>query len=334
LDLNQIKSSIDNAIYQPVYFLQGENTYYIDEVANKLLNSVLDESEKDFNQTIFYGKDTSIDVVLDCAKRYPLMSPYQLIVVREAQHLSRTIDQLENYFKDPVSTTILVFCFKGKKLDKRKSLAKILLKNQYLFDADSVKDYLLPDWVMNCAKQNEVNLNQKAAVLISEFLGNDLAAIEKNIQKLKLLAEHNQKVDVEMVQKHIGFSKDFNLFELTDAIAAMNVQKASFIAQYFGKNTKNHPVVVTIGHLYGFFTKLIKYHFYERKLSERDLATKIGVHPFFLKQYNSASKYYSKSKLADIVSELRYYDLLSKGLYSNSVKEEDILKELIFKIMH
>lgn len=334
MDLNQIITSIDNAIYQPVYFLQGENTYYIDEVANKLLNSVLDESEKDFNQTILYGKDTSVEVILDCAKRYPLMSPYQLIVVREAQHLSRTIDQLENYFKDPVSTTILVFCYKGKKLDKRKSLGKTLSKTKYIIDADPVKDYQLPDWVMSCAKQNEVKLDQKAAVLVAEFLGNDLAAVDKNIQKLKLLVASNQIVNIEMIQKHIGFSKDFNLFELTDALAAMNVQKASFIAQHFGKNNKNHPIVVTIGHLYGFFTKLMKYHFYERKLSERDLAAKIGVHPFFIKQYNNASKYYSKSKLANILSDLRYYDLMSKGVYSPSVKEEDILKELIFKIMH
>jgi DNA polymerase-3 subunit delta len=298
------------------------------------LNCVLDESEKDFNQTILYGKDTSIDEIIDYSKRYPVMSAYQLIVVREAQHLIRTIDKLEVYFKQPAITTILVFCYKGKKLDKRKSLGKLLSKNQFLIDAEPVKDYLLPDWVANNAKQKQIKLDQKAAVLISEFLGNDLAAIDKNIQKLKLLIKPNDIVNVELVQKHIGFSKDFNLFELTDSIAEVNIKKATFIAQHFGKNNRIHPIVVTIGHLYGFFTKLMKYHFYESKLGERELAAKIGVHPFFIKQYNRASKYYTKSKLAQILSDLRYYDLMSKGVYSSSVKEEDILKEMIFKIMH
>tara|TARA_B100001287_G_scaffold99049_1_gene83301 strand:+ start:26045 stop:27049 length:1005 start_codon:yes stop_codon:yes gene_type:complete len=334
LDYNQIKTSIDNRVYQPIYFLQGENTYYIDEIANKLLNSVLEESKKDFNQTILYGKDSSVDQIIDYAKRYPVMSDYQLIVVREAQHLSRAIEKFENYFKSPVLTTILVFCFKGKKIDKRKSIGKLLSKSKFLIDADPIKDYQLPDWVANNAKINGLKIDQKASILIAESLGNDLAAINKNINKLKLLIGANEVVDIELVQKHIGFSKDFNLFELTDSIAALNIQKASLIAQHFGKNNKNHPIIVTISHLYGFFTKLMKYHFYESKFSERELAVKIGVHPFFIKQYYNASKYYSKQKLATILSELRYYDLLSKGVYSSNIKEEDILKEMIFKIMH
>ena len=334
MDYNQTKKSIENGVYQPVYFLQGENTYYIDEIANKLLNCVLQESEKDFNQTILYGKDSSADQIIDYAKRYPVMSDYQLIVVREAQHLSRAIEKFENYFKNPVLTTILVFCFKGKKIDKRKSVGKLLSKNKFLFDAEPIKDYQLPDWIANYAKINGLKIDQKASILIAEFLGNDLAAINKNINKLKLLIDSNDVVTIELVQKHIGFSKDFNLFELTDSIAALNISKASLIAQHFGKNNKNHPIIVTISHLYGFFTKLMKYHFYESKLAERELAIKIGVHPFFIKQYNNASKYYSKQKLAKILSDLRYYDLLSKGVYSSNVKEEDILKEIIFKIMH
>lgn len=334
MDFKQIVASINKGVYQPVYFLQGENTYYIDEIANKLINCVLDEGEKDFNQTILYGKDTSSDVIIDYAKRYPLMSPYQLIVIREAQHLARTIDQFENYFKDPVPTTILVFCYKGKKIDKRKAVGKILAKNSFLFDAEPVRDYNLPDWVMNCAKQQDLKLEDRAAVLIAEFLGNDLAAIDKNMEKLKLLTDNNKPVSIETIQQHIGFSKDFNLFELTDALAAVNVQKATLIAKHFGANNKSHPLVVTIGHLYGFFTKLMKYHFYETKLGDRQLAAKIGVHPFFLKQYQQAARYYTKVKLAKILGELRYFDLMSKGVYSSTTKEEDILKEMIFKIMH
>ena len=261
------------------------------------------------------------------------MSPYHLIVVREAQYLNRTIDQFENYFKEPVPTTILVFCYKNKKIDKRKSIGKVLAKNSFLFDAEPVRDYNLPDWVMNCAKQKNLTLEERAAVLL-EFGANDLAAIDKNMDKLMLLTENNKPISIETVQKHIGFSKDFNLFELTDkVIAAVNVTKATLIAKHFGSNNKSHPLVVTIGHLYGFFTKLMKYHFYETKLGDRQLAAKIGVHPFFL-QYQQAARYYTKAKLAKILGDLRYFDLMSKGVYSPTNSEADILKEMIFKIMH
>tara|TARA_B110000027_G_scaffold62370_1_gene67019 strand:+ start:562 stop:1566 length:1005 start_codon:yes stop_codon:yes gene_type:complete len=334
LNFKEIIKSIENRNFLPIYFLNGENTYFIDKISEKILDSVLEESEKDFNQTIFYGKDTSVESILDASKRYPVMASVQLIVVKEAQHLSRNLNQFEQYFKKPVPTTILVFCFRGKKLDKRKAIGKLLSKSNFLFDFDLVKDYQLPDWILSCAKTNNLILDSKAVVLLSEFLGNDLSEIEKNIQKLKLLVVEGQTVDIEMVQKHIGFSKDFNLFELTDAIAAMNVQKAGFIAYHFGKNSKNHPLVLTIGHLYGFFTKLMKFHFYVDKLGDNQLAGKIGVHPFFLKQYKQASKFYSKSKLAQNLSFLRHYDLMSKGVFSQTTSQDEILKEMIFKIMH
>lgn len=334
MNFKEIIKSIGNGIYQPIYFLNGENTYFIDKISDKILNSVLEESEKDFNETIFYGKDSSPEIILDVCKRYPVMAPYQLVVVKEAQHLSRSLSQFENYFKNPVVSTILVFCFKGKKVDKRKSIGKLLSKNNFIFDFDPIKDYQLPDWIISCANENKVKLDAQATVLMAEFLGNNLSEIEKNIQKLRLLIKSDETVNVEMVQKHIGFSKDYNLFELTDAIAAMNVQKAGFIAYHFGKNNKSHPIVVTIGHLYGFFTKLMKFHFYKDTMSDSQLSGKIGVHPFFLKQYKQASNFYSKTKLAQILSFLRHYDLMSKGVIIPNVSEEEILKEMIFKIMH
>ena len=334
MEYNQINAEIEQGIFKPVYFLHGENTYQIDKIANKLLISVLEEHERDFNQTIFYGKDASVESILDSAKRYPLMASYQLIVVREAQHLSRTIEYFSPYFEKPVPTTILVFCFKGKKLDKRKAVSKILSKEKYLFDADPVRDYQLPDWVLKCAQNLELKMDQKSAVLLAEYAGNDLSGIEQSLEKLKILKPKDNFINVELIQKHIGFSKDFNLFELTDSLASFNIKKASFIAQHFGRNNKTHPVVVVIGHLYGFFTKLMKYHFYARDLSPNQIAAKIGVHPFFIKQYQQASTYYSKGKLARILSELRYYDLASKGVYSNTISDEELLKELVFKVMH
>ncbi len=334
MDYTQLNKSIDNGAYQPIYFLQGENTYYIDDIANKLLNSVLKESEKDFNQTILYGKDTSVDQITDYAKRYPVMSTYQLIIVREAQHLSRAIDKLENYFKQPVLSTILVFCYKGKKIDKRKSYSKILATNNFVIDFDPIKEYQLPDWIKKNAKKKGLKIEQKASLMIAEFIGNDLALIDKNLNKLKLLIDTNEIISIDLVQKHIGFSKDFNLFELTNSIAVKDVKKAMFIAQHFGRNSKSYPIILTIGHLYGFFTKLLKFHFYSNKMGDKELSTKIGVHPFFLKQYTQASKLYSKLKLSQIISELRYYDLMSKGVYYSKISEEEILKELIFKIVN
>ena len=334
MNFKEIIKSIENENYQPIYFLNGENTYFIDKISEKLLNSVLEDSEKDFNETIFYGKDSNPEMILDVCKRYPVMSSRQLVVVKEAQHLSRYLSNFENYFKNPVPSTILVFCYKGKKLDKRKSIGKFLLKNNFIHDFDPIKDYQIPDWIINCAKENNIKFDRQAIVLFAEFLGNNLSEIEKNIQKLKLLIKEDQSVDIDMVQKHIGFSKEYNLFELTDAIAAMNVQKAGFIAHHFVKNNKNHPIVVTISHLYGFFTKLMKFHFYKDDMNDQQISGKIGVHPFFLKQYKQAASYYNKSKLAQILSYLRHYDLMSKGVIVPNISEKEILKEMIFKIMH
>ena len=334
MNFKEIIKSIENENYQPIYFLNGENTYFIDKISDKLLNSVLEDSERDFNETIFYGKESNPEMILDVCKRYPVMSSYQLVVVREAQHLSKTLSYFENYFKKPVPSTILVFCFKGKKIDKRKSVGKLLSKLNYIYDSDPIKEYQLPDWIISCANENNIKFDRQAIVLFAEFLGNNLSEIEKNIQKLQLLISEGQIVDIDMIQKHIGFSKEYNLFELTDAIAAMNIQKAGFIAHHFGKNNKSHPIVVTISHLYGFFTKLMKFHFYKDLMNDQQISGKIGVHPFFLKQYKQAAKFYNKSKLAQILSYLRHYDLMSKGVIFPNISEEEILKEMIFKIMH
>ena len=334
MNFKEIIKSIENENYQPIYFLNGENTYFIDKISDKLLNSVLEDSERDFNETIFYGKESNPEMILDVCKRYPVMSSYQLVVVREAQHLSKTLSYFENYFKKPVPSTILVFCFKGKKLDKRKSVGKLLSKLNCIYDLDPIKEYQLPDWIISCANENNIKFDRQAIVLFAEFLGNNLSEIEKNIQKLQLLISEGQIVDIDMIQKHIGFSKEYNLFELTDAIAAMNIQKAGFIAHHFGKNNKSHPIVVTISHLYGFFTKLMKFHFYKDLMNDQQISGKIGVHPFFLFLYKQAATFYNKSKLAQILSYLRHYDLMSKGIIFPNISEEEILKEMIFKIMH
>ena len=331
---NNLIKDIKNGQYLPIYFLQGEEPFFMDQISNLIQETVLDEAEKDFNQTIFYGPDTSIDEILNVSKRYPMMAPFQVVIVKEAQHLNRTIEQLVQYLENIVSTTILVFCFKNKKLDKRKALGKALNKKGFLIDCSPIKDYHLNDWVINLAKEKKIQIQSKASIMLTEFIGNDLSGISAAVSKLEVLLGENRLISQDLVHKNIGFSKDYNVFELQNALAEKNILKANKIIYHFSKNKKNHPLPVTISSLYGFFTKLMKYHFFKGKLSDPEMSKKISVHTFFLKQYNVASNNYSKNKLAKIFSYLREYDLKSKGLGNASVSDEELLREMIFKILH
>ncbi len=334
MDLKKISKDIENGQYQPIYFLQGEEAFYIDQITDILQSSVLDDNEKEFNQSVLYGKDTSIDDIINASKRFPMMAPYQVVIVKEAQHLIKTIDKLIDYVNAVSPTTILVFNYKNKKLDKRKALGKLLNSKGFLIDADPIKDYKLPEWIVDHGKSMDLKIHPKAAILLAEFIGNDLSSLISTLKKLKVVLNDKKEISVDVVHKNVGFSKEFNLFELQSAIAEKNVLKSNLIIQHFGHNTKNYPMVLTINSLYVFFTKLMKYHFYVGKHNDKEIAQKIGVHPYFLKQYKVASSYYSKNKLARIFGYLRDYDLKSKGVDDYSSSDNDLLKELVFKILH
>ncbi len=233
---------IEKGIYKPIYFLHGEEPFYIDQITNLLLDKVLDESEKDFNQTILYGGDTSIDEIINVSKRYPMMSPYQLVVVREAQHLIKTIDKLVAYVKSFVPTTILVINYKNKKLDKRKELGKLLNKEGYLFEATPIKDFKVPEWIVNYGKSKKLKIQPKAAILLAECIGNNMSGIVSAIEKLEVNVDKSKIVNAENVQNNIGYSKDFNLFELQNAIAEKNIYKSNLIINHFGKNKKKPSI--------------------------------------------------------------------------------------------
>ena len=331
---NNLIKDIENGQYLPIYFLQGEEPFFMDQISNLIQENVLDESEKDFNQTILYGPDTSMDEVLNVSKRYPMMAPYQVVVVKEAQHLIRTIEQLAQYVEHIVPTTILVFSYKNKKLDKRKSLGKILSKKGFLIDCTPIKDYHLNDWIINLGKEKKIKIQPKAAIMLSEFIGNNLSGISAAISKLEVLVDKDRLINVDLVQKNIGFSKDYNGFELQNALAEKNILKANKIIYHFSQNKKNHPLPLTISSLYVFFTKLMKFHFFKGELNDDEMSKKLSIHTFFLKQYNLASNNYSKNKLAKIFGYLREYDLKSKGLGNVSVTDEQLLREMIFKILH
>lgn len=334
MSVEAILSDLKQKKFKPIYFLQGDEGYFIDQITDYIEENVLEESERDFNQTVLYGRDTKIDEIVSVAKRFPMMSEYQVVIIKEAQHLSREIEKLIDYANNPQTSTILVINYKYKKLDGRKGLSKVLKSNQILFNSDKIKDWKLAEWIADYGKKHGLSIEPKASHLLAEYLGNDLSKIVNVVEKLKIALNGQVIVDTEVVSKNVGVSKEFNVFELQSALAQKNIYKANLIANHFAQNPKNHPLVVTVSSLFNYFVKVMKYHYFAPNVSEKELAATIGVHPFFLKEYNMAARNYSMNKLARIFSYLKDTDLKSKGVDNASASDKDLLKELIFKILH
>lgn len=334
MSFDTVLKDLKNGQYQPVYFLQGEEPYYIDQVSDYINKHVLDEGERDFNQSILYGKDISIQDILNESRQYPMMASHRVVIVREAQELSRTITQLHEYCTSPTETTILVICYKYKKLDGKTKMAKDLKKAGYLYTSEAIRDYKLPEWIIAEGKKHGLIVAPNAAMLMADNLGTDLSKIIKTFAKLKIVLEGETVIDEKIVYKHVGISRDFNDFELQKALAKKDVLKANLICTHYGNNPKNHPLVVTVSVLYGFFSKLLKYHTLKSKVPQAELPRALGVNPFFVKEYAAASQKYSMGKLAKIIGYLREADLKSKGVGNASTSDAEILKELIFKILH
>jgi DNA polymerase-3 subunit delta len=328
----EVIRDLKNKVYHPIYFLMGEESYHIDQISDYISTHVLNDMEKEFNQTIVYGRDTNMMDVISVAKRFPMMSNHQVVIVKEAQHLKK-IEDLLPYVENPLSSTLLVFCYKYKKLDKRKAITKAIAKNSVLFTSDKMRDYQVPDWISGYLTKSNYKIGPKASHLIADYLGNDLSKVVNELDKLKLIVPAGSEITTDIIQRNIGISKDFNIFELQNALANKDIYKANLIAKYFADNQKQHPFVVTISSLYTYFSKIMKFHFLKDK-SERNVAAELKVHPFFVKDYSAAAKRYPAKKIARIIEYLRDYDLMSKGVDNASVPEGELLKEMIFKIMH
>jgi DNA polymerase-3 subunit delta len=352
------KESFENIIaslkakkYAPIYFLEGEEPYYIDQIADYIENNVLDESEKEFNQTILYGKDTDLISLISAAKRFPMMAERQVIIVREAQeirNLTETINvkiksksakketeisPLEEYALKPLDTTLLVICYKYKTLDKRTGLAKSMDKNAVMFNSEKVKDYKLSDWIAKYTNDHKIKINPKAVQMLADHLGNDLSRIVNELNKLAI----NKKTDVEItpddVQQFIGISKDFNIFELQNAISAKDILKANKIIDYFAKNPKEHPFEMNIAVLYTYFSKLLFYQTLPSK-NASDVMSQMRVNFNQIKELEQAGKNYSLDKLVRIVSYLHEYDMRSKGIDGIQIDKGELMREMLFKILH
>ena len=329
--INQLFSEIKENKLAPIYFLMGEETYYIDLISDYIESHVLTEQEKGFNQVILYGKDVSVQDIISHAKRYPMMADRQVVIVKEAQNLSKTIDQLIDYVKNPQTSTVLVFKYKYKTLDKRKALYKSLFKSAVLFDSKKIYEDKVPSWIQNFLKSKSVAITPKAALMLTEFLGNDLSKIVNELNKLIIVIGINNQITPELVEQNIGISKDFNNFELQKSLGNLDHKKAYKIVNYFAQNPKQHPFVLTISILYMYFTKLMKLHTVGVK-NPTILSKTLGVNPYFINEYVAVSKNFPMRRISGVLETLRMYDLKSKGVDS-MISNKDLYNELIYNIL-
>ena len=334
--VNKIVKDIKEGNYKPIYFFSGEEPYYIDKLSGFIENTVLSEDERDFNQIIMYGADTNVTDIIATAKRFPMMADHQVVIVREAQGIfdfNQKMDDLVAYAKNPQKSTILVFNYKYKKADSRKTFFKEIKKSGVFFESKKKYDNELPNWVSKVIGGKGYGIEQKAVFMLVEFLGNDLEKIAKELEKLTSILEKGTKITPIHIEENIGISKDFNNFELNSAIAYRDVFKANRIINYFAQNPKQHPILGTLPLIFSFFTKVLILHSISDK-SEGNAAKELGVHPFFVKEYLIAASNYDKRKAVRVISYLRDADVKAKGVRSGSTSHGDLLKELIFKMMH
>jgi DNA polymerase-3 subunit delta len=318
---------------KPIYFLMGEEPYYIDKLTEYIEQNILQEHERDFNQTILYGRDVTIEDVVGNAKRFPMMADRQVVVVREAQELSRTIENLDSYAVNPQPTTVLVLAYKYKTLDKRKKLVKSLGKSGLVFESKKMYENQIGTWITRVLQGKGYTIEPKANAMLVEFLGNDLSRISNELNKLQIILPKGSQITAKDIEVNIGFSKDFNVFELQNALGSKNQLKAYQIAQYFADNPKDNPMVVTTSLVFNFFVKLLKYHGLKDK-NPKNVAPVLGISPFFLKDYDVALRNYPMKKVSAIVAALRDVDVKSKGVGANSLSTHDLLKEMLVKIFN
>ncbi len=326
--LNEIKSGK----IHPIYFLMGEESFFIDQISTFIETSVLDETQRGFDQTVLYGKDTTVDDIISIAKRYPMIATRQVVIVKEAQNLSRTIEQLLPYVNNPQQTTTLVFCYKYKSIDKRKALYKALSKSHVVFESKKIYDSKIPSFISGVLQKRNLKITPKASYLLADFLGNDLSKISNELEKLQLVIGVTDTITPELIQENIGISKDYNNFELQKAIAQLNRKKAYQIVRYFSENTNQHPIVITVATLYSFFTKLMTLHTVTDR-NPKTLSRAIGVSPYFLDDYVSAAKNFPMRRISGVFQTLRIMDTKSKGVDAN-LKPKDLYNELIFRILN
>ena len=311
----------------------GEEPYYIDKISQYIEANLLSDEEKGFNQMVLYGCDVSIDDIVSNAKRYPMMADYQVVIVKEAQDLSRSIEKLVDYAKNPQPSTILVMNYKYKTIDKRKALYKTLKKEAVVYESKKLYENQVGEWIRRVLSGQGYTIVPKAGQMLVEFLGTDLSKINNELEKLQIILPKGTQITPQHIEDNIGISKDYNNFELRKAIGDRNVLKAHQIINYFADNPKDNPMVVTVALLFNFFSQLLHFHGLADK-SPRSVASALKINPYFVNEYITAARNFPMKKVSEVVATLRDFDVKSKGVGSNAVPQGDLLKELIVRILN
>lgn len=326
----QILSELKAGKFQPVYLLMGEEPYFIDLISDYIEEHALQPHEREFNQTITYGGDTDPLDLVSAVKRFPMMAERQVVILKEARQMKQ-IDLICEVIEKPVPTTILVVAYKEKNLDKRTRLAKAFAKNGVLLQSNRLKDYEVHNWIQHYCKKKKINITAIAAQLMADHIGSDLERVVSELDKLAIALPEQSEITPAVIEKHIGISKDFNVFELQKAISARNSTKAFQIVKHFGQNPKSHPLLGTNAVLSSYFAKLYQYQHLGNK---REAASLLRIPPFALKEYDAASRNYSISKIEFIFGYLRETDLRAKGVNNHGTDDNGLLQELVFKILN
>jgi len=334
MDYKAIIKDIQNKKFENIYFLHGEETHFIDEITNALVENVLEPHERDFNQAIIYGKDADVLNVISEAKGYPMMANRKLVILKEAQEVKdKDFELFESYFEQPSDLTVFVINYNHKTFDSRKKIAKTAAKKGLVFKSDKVKDYLLPDWISNYVKTTGYGISTKASIMLAEFIGSDLSRIANELKKLFIVLEKGTTINEVHVEENIGISKDFNAFELINAIAVRDVNKSYQIAKYFEHNPKAGDINMIIPAAFSFFSRIMRIHFLPTK-SKEAIASALKIHPFVASQMLNASKVYNPKKIASNISILHEYDLKAKGINNASFPQSELMREMLFRLLH
>lgn len=333
-----ILSKLKKNQYSPIYFLQGEEPFFVDQITDYIEKNALEESLKSFNQIVVYGRDTDLASIIGHAKGFPMMAERKVIIVKEAQDLTTLSKEqgeklLIPYLENPQPSTVLVFAHKYKTLDKRKKVGKAIDKHAVLMNSAKLYDNQVPGWIEGFIKEQGRQIDQNALHLISENIGNNLSRIANEVDKMLVNMQEGETINDDHVHRYIGISKEYNVFELQKALAFKNAMKANQIVDYFQADPKSNPLIPIIANIFSFFNKIMLVHHSQNK-NEKHLASLLGVHPFFVKEYLMAARNYSLGKLIMNMHHIREADMKSKGIDFPSQSEGEILKELVFKLLH
>jgi DNA polymerase III subunit delta len=329
----EIIQNLKKKIYHPIYVLMGEEPYFIDLISDYIANNILEEGERSFNQTILYGKDTDKDTLLTVARRFPMMSANQVVILKEAQYFKDLEEELLSYIENPLSSTILVICNKYKSLDKRKKFTKLAAEKGVVFESPKIYENQLITWINKYCSENNYKIEPQASAMLAEYLGTEISKVANELDKLMILLPQGANISPLDIEKNIGISKDYNIYELQNAIGEKDIIKANRIINHFGANQKQNPIPKTISSLYFYFSKLLKFHFLDDK-SRNNVIKVLGLNPFFVDGFLRAAKNYPVKKIVEIISLLREIDMKSKGIGNVSASETDLQREMIYKILH